>query len=376
MGWFSVVNLLNQLVTFNDFFKDRSFTPVAENMQHIGPVRSVFFLGPYMFKFPVEELPRLNALMNTRNDTIMYWFYIGIIVTGLLTTVGLWTRVSSILFAIGIVTLQHRNPLVLYGADTIMRVCAIYLAIGPSGASCSIDRLIRVWKGKETTLPRVSLWPQRLVQYQMALIYGSSLFFKWAGDPWRDGTATWYPNRLKEFDRFPYPQFMINPPFTQITTYGTLFVELALTTLVFAPPLRKYVLIAGLMMHAWIEYTMNIPIFGSVMCAMYISHYKGEEISEWAKRVGKRLSKFAISLGVPQGKELSTHSTFALSAADAWGLTRIEPTEEENLTVNGAKGSLLGRLALLNPALLPLLPFSSKFQPELVDSKPKKGKKQ
>ena len=50
----------------------------------------------------------------------------------------------------------------------------------------------------------------------------------------------------------------------------------------FFRPLRKYVLIAGILMHGYVEYSMNIPLFSYLMVSTYICFYDGEEISAWS----------------------------------------------------------------------------------------------
>ncbi|MCH8977769.1 MAG: hypothetical protein IH945_00805, partial [Armatimonadetes bacterium] len=89
-------------------------------------------------------------------------------------------------------------------------------------------------------------------------------------------------------------------PFLAATTYGTLLVELALATLVFARPMRKWVLLAGVAMHAGIEYRMNIPLFGLIITSCYIAHYEGHEVSAWGKRMGERLCRWRLKIARPQ----------------------------------------------------------------------------
>jgi hypothetical protein len=231
------------------------------------------------------SIERINLLYGITNDTIIQLFFAFTLALSLLVTIGLFTRVSTILLAVAIVSLHHRNPIILHGGDTAMRICALYLAIAPSGAAFSLDRLLRLKKNKEREVQLVSLWPQRLIQYNLALIYFSTVWSKWFGTLWKTGAATWYPSRLNEFKRFPVPDFINQFPMVRISTYGTLAVEFALATLIWFRPLRKWVLLCGIFMHSYIEYSMNIPIFAFIMIAMYITFYEGDEIETWWKRL-------------------------------------------------------------------------------------------
>ena len=96
------------------------------------------------------SVPIINLLGGTTDDRISLAFYIATIVAGILTTFGLWTRVSSILLALeSVITLQHRNAAILHGGDSVVRLGCIYTALAPSGAACSVDRLIGLWKGRD-----------------------------------------------------------------------------------------------------------------------------------------------------------------------------------------------------------------------------------
>jgi hypothetical protein len=135
------------------------------------------------------------------------------------------------------------------------------------------------------------MWPQRLIAYNLALLYFTTTWSKWFGGLWKSGDATWYPARLHEFDRFSVPDFVNQYPMVKVTTWGTLAVEFALGTLVFFKPLRKWVLLSGIALHMWIEYSMNIPLFAFLMTTSYIVFYDGEETAAWWDRLKARFAR-------------------------------------------------------------------------------------
>ncbi|RYG28023.1 hypothetical protein EON81_29210, partial [bacterium] len=175
---------------------------------------------------------------------------------------------------------------------------------------------------------RVSMWSLRLVSFNVALLYFTTTWLKWFGGMWKDGTATWYPARLNEFDRFWVPDFLNEMPFVKVTTYGTLLTEFLMGTLVFYRPARKYVLAMGVMMHTFIEYSMNIPMFSYLMFASYLSFFDGEEAEEWAKRWAARLAKWRTVVRLPAGTRLRPSGEAALSAVDPFDLVTYEEGSE------------------------------------------------
>jgi hypothetical protein len=230
------------------------------------------------------------ALFNELSYPFGFSIAYGVLVAAAaMAALGLFTRFSTIVLAIGLVSLHHRNPLILHSGDTLMRVAAIYLAAAPCGLAFSLDRLRTVRRNGPVPIPEVSLWPQRLLQFQWALMYFMTAWAKSFGSDWRDGTAAWYPVHLAEFRRFPVPAFLDHQPFLAAATYGTLVVEVALATLVFAKPYRKWVLLGGLMLHASIEYRMNIPLFAMLSVSGYVLFYDGNEIEQWWARLRSRL---------------------------------------------------------------------------------------
>lgn len=277
------INLLMLTVSYHDWFSQNGYVSVEMDARYFEPYTDFFGVA----------VPRINLFGFGAGPAATAVIYFGTLLAALTSAFGLWTRLSTILLAVGIVSIHHRNGYILHGGDTLIRQCVLYLAIAPSGAAFSIDRLLAVRRSAAPILPKpVSLWPQRLLQCQVAIIYFTSTWHKWTGHHWRDGTAVWYPLHLNEFDRFPMPAFAYTKPMIMLSTYGTLFVQLALSTLVFYRPLRKFAVLGGIGLHLMIDYSMNIPLFSYLMIATYLAFYDGEEVADWWNRIRSRFKKF------------------------------------------------------------------------------------
>lgn len=323
-GFLAFLNLLMLSGQFTDWFTEAGFVP--QNLAHtyMADVPARFDLFGQIIEFPFS-IPRLNLIGGVTDSTVTALFFVFAGIVSITTAIGFWTRFSTIALALCTVSIQHRNGLVLHGGDTVLRIMLMYLALAPCGKACSLDRVIALWKGKATEdLEFVSLWPQRLITFNVALIYVTTVWHKWGGTVWREGLGTWFPARLNEFKRFPVPPFFNEIPFVYITSYGTLITELALGTLVFYRPWRKWVLAAGLLMHGYIEYSMNIPLFSFLMCSTYIAFYEGEEVSSWAKRLARQFSRYKITMFSPRGKVVQPGAALALAAMDPLELVYFE----------------------------------------------------
>lgn len=323
IGISTFLNLLITFAEFDDWYTEHGFVPQAVVDRYSGTLsRNYWFFGPHQLPF---TFPRINLLAYVTDARITFAFWIITLIACLMMTVGIWSRFSAIVLALGIITIHHRNAIILHGGDTLQRISVMYMALAPCGKACSLDRLIGLWKGKIKPGPvLVSLWPQRLITYNLAIVYFTTVWHKWGGNLWRNGTATWFPARLNEFKRFYVPDFVNQLPMVKFTTYGTLATELAMATLVFYKPFRKYVLFAGLMMHGFIEYSMNIPLFSLSICSLYITFYEGEEVTAWALRMGQRLRRFAVTVFLPEHARLRPNGAALLAATDPLALVSYE----------------------------------------------------
>ena len=120
------------------------------------------------------------------------------------------------------------------------------------------------------------------------------------------------------------PSLVRHQPFIGFTTYGTLVVELSLATLVFYKPLRKYVILAGIALHLYIEYRFNIPFFAFTIVSAYLCFYEGDEVSAWAKRVGERLRRMRLLVELPAHQVMQPDAKRALTAMDPFDLVSYD----------------------------------------------------
>ena len=267
IGTFAAIDLSVHLPQYREWFTETGYFPIA---------------GAQTWS---NDNFRINFLNTVTSAGLVLALYLLMIAAAITTALGYKTRISSGILAVLLVAFHHRTPVILNSGDTLLRVSLIWLAIAPSGAGFSLDRSLALRKGKSWKDSICLCWP-RVVQIQIALVYFATLWHKWYGPFWKDGTATFYPAHLAEFDRFWVPSiFDENLFFLRVETWGTLVAEFMLAVLVFYKPFRKWALLGGLLLHGYIEYRFNIPFFGWIICSTYICFYTGEEVEAWLVRV-------------------------------------------------------------------------------------------
>ncbi len=229
------------------------------------------------------------------HPSVLFWvtsplgvklFFAALAVAALCLTLGFHSRISAVAVFVALISVGRADPLALNGGDVALRVCGFYLIFAPAGAALSVDRLRALARGAAPARPPLAPpWAQRLLQLQVALIYASTALLKLKGHAWPDGIALYYTSRLEEFYRFPVPFLAHSMLLVNLATYWTLAVEIALAFLVWIPPLRAIVLLNGLLLHAGIEYSMNIPQFSAIMVSSYVLF---TDVEGWWQRMCAR----------------------------------------------------------------------------------------
>jgi hypothetical protein len=220
----------------------------------------------------LEPGPRLNLLawipQNEALISALFWIFLA---SALLLTAGFLTRLNSVLVFLCLNSIQQRNLYITHGGDTFLRVAGFFLIFAPAGAAFSVDRLIRIWRGKEGAAIRPSSpWAQRMIQFELSLLYFVTFCWKVQGVPWIQGTALYYVFHLDEFQRFPLPSWLVTPVMLKLGTWFTLVLEFSLGVLIWVRELRYPLLAIGVLFHFFLEYATNVPLFQWDVLSAYI----------------------------------------------------------------------------------------------------------
>ena len=198
----------------------------------------------------------------------VFW---GILASAILLTIGFLTRLNSIIVFLGIASIQQRNLYITHGGDTFLRLAGFFLMFAPAGAALSVDHLVRIWRGKEDARikPR-SPWAQRMIQLELSILYFASFCWKVQGVPWINGTALYYVYHLDQLRRFPVPSWFLRPTVLKLATWWTLVLEFSLGVLIWIKDLRYILLTLGLLLHLFLEYSLNTPMFQWDVLSAYV----------------------------------------------------------------------------------------------------------
>lgn len=243
----------------------------------------------------LEPGPRLNLFnIIPQQDAwigAMFWVFLG---SAVLLTLGFLTRINSVIVFLCLTSIHQRNLYINNGGDTFLRVAGFFLMFAPAGAAFSIDRLIRIRRGREdaSVQPRAP-WTQRMIQIQVSLVYFATFCWKIQGAPWRNGTALYYVYHLDQLQRFPLPSWFLQPGILRLGSWSALILEFSLGLLIWVKDVRYILLGLGLLFHLFLEYSINIPMFQWDILSAYILFVDPADIArawEWLRnRVPPRL---------------------------------------------------------------------------------------
>ena len=220
----------------------------------------------------VEPGVRLNLFPLLPQDdgwiAAFFWVCVGFAV---LLILGLWTRLSSVAVFLCLCSIDQRNLFINHSGDTFLRVAGFFLIFAPAGAAFSMDRWLRLRRGVEGgEIPMAAPWAQRMIQFELMLLYFVSFWWKMKGGAWRQGTALYYVLHLESMRRFPLPGWVQHPAPLAVAAWSIMALELCLGTLLWWRRVRYPLLVLGLLLHLGIEYTINIPMFQWDVLAAYI----------------------------------------------------------------------------------------------------------
>ncbi len=221
----------------------------------------------------------LFALLPQDDRWIAAFFFV-FLGFAVLLTIGLWTRISSVVVFLCLASIEQRNPFIAHGGDTFLRVAGFFLMFAPAGAALSLDRLIYAHReGKRLDLVASAPWAQRMIQLELALVYVMSFCWKMKGHAWLNGTALYYATHLHEIQRFPLPGWTQNSIVLRLGSWSTLVLEFSLGVLIWFRRFRYPLLLLGLVFHLSLEYAFNLPMFQWDVLTAYVLFIDSDDLA-------------------------------------------------------------------------------------------------
>ncbi len=190
---------------------------------------------------------------------------------------GWQTGLASLFAFVASGALIWWNPLPLSAAQHLLHNLTLYLVVSDSGRVWSVDAWQAARRGRAIPPTPQPVWPLRLLQYQVCVMYASAAMFKLLDSSWRDGTALHYILNYNAFQRLPgeVPPWL--DPVLAVLTYSTLAWEGLFAPAMLLRPTRRLFLVTGIAMHMGMWALLDLGPFTPTVLAAYIAFIDAED---------------------------------------------------------------------------------------------------
>lgn len=202
------------------------------------------------------------------SPAMLWTAHIAALVVIAMLTIGLFSRVTSVLTFVITVSYALRVPGALFGLDQINALLAMYLMLGPSGACYSVDRWWARRRGRADNATAPSIGANvgiRLMQVHMCVIYLFSGLGKLQGDTWWDGSAMWGAVASLEYQSMDLTWMASWPLLVSFLTHLTVWWEVSYSALVWPRLTRGLVILVAIPLHLGIALGLGMITFGLAM---------------------------------------------------------------------------------------------------------------
>ena len=209
---------------------------------------------------------------------------------------GYRTRLATIVSWFLLISLQARNPLVLQGADIVLRVVLFWMLFLPTGGRWSLDRLFgRTPRPKDGTVASAATFAYLT---QIICIYLFSGLLK-TGTPWHDGTAVYYALSVDQLVRPLGEHLRTWRTATHFLTYATRNLEIYGSLLYFSPWKTGLFRTVGIFLFALMQIgfnlSMNLGLFGAISIIVTLGLLPPYFWDSWITPLTRRIRRSAKS---------------------------------------------------------------------------------
>nr|WP_248843180.1 HTTM domain-containing protein [Streptomyces virginiae] len=289
--------------------------------------------GPWSWALAQRLIDSNHAFTVLMWSDSTLWFEL-VYAVSVLASLGLllgWrTRATSVLFMVGVLSLQNRSVFMGDGGDNVIHLMAIYLVLTRCAQVWSLDARRARRRGSATAgaagpvlwgvLGAVlafgaatgrfglgwlaafaavwvvcGLWwmvdryePQGegraaldvlanllhnagmlVIMVEVCLIYATAGWYKIQGSRWQDGTALYYPLGLDYFSPWPALSALVagSGTLVMLLSYGTVAVQVAFPFTLFNRRIKNVLLALMMLEHAGIAVLLGLPFFSMAMIA-------------------------------------------------------------------------------------------------------------
>ncbi len=213
-------------------------------------------------------------------------------------TIGVWTRVSSVLAVVVVLSYVHRAPMLTAQFEPVLTMALIYLCLAPAGRYLSVDAWLRrrgrragtdksiaaQWGGEPSVMANIST---RLLQLHLAALYLMIGLNMLSAQTWWAGDGMWWliarsESRVVDLTGLADHMMLVNLWSHAVVAYNFLF-----GVLIWQRSLRPLLLSIGPLIWVPLALVTGLTAYATLMLVASVVFVD----AEWMRR-----SRFAASL--------------------------------------------------------------------------------
>ena len=275
-----------------DFFwgpsDPRTYALVRGGLSLAGLVNLIDLWGPRYTYFAATGVIAKDAVLRSARGGLYFsvfnWIdsetgvtlvFLGAAAALLALGLGFWTRASAVVVFAWHLSYSDRAFPILHSWDAILRVYSLFVLISPLGRVWSLDHLRRPAAADGEDVPIYGL---RLMQWQLFVIYITTVWLKVPDEFWRNGQLCAYFS-VSLYSRAPNSLFLIRHEWlAAIQTYLSLVIESSVPWLLAFRRTRFAGLLAGFGLHLAIGVTSTLGVFSISMIGPYLAFLDRQDI--------------------------------------------------------------------------------------------------
>ena len=269
------------------------------------------FLGPHSWlnretvsllnQGPDGKSYSLSYLLWIDSPALIWVLHLAGLAVFFMLTIGLYTRVVSVLAWIITISYCQRLTGSWFGLDQINAFIATYLMLGPAGAVYSVDRWLANRRGAAPPIPSVTAnLAVRLLQTHLCVIYLFGGIGKMRGASWWDGSAMWLSIASLEYQSLDLTWMVRHRWLLALLTHVTVFWETFYCFLIWPKLTRPLCLLLAVFIHGGIALFLGMKTFGMAMLIANLAFVAPELIRDVVTWLSARFARRASS-ATPQG---------------------------------------------------------------------------
>jgi hypothetical protein len=229
---------------------------------------------------------RFSFFDNIHSSGELWAFHLLSLFVLVLFTIGLYSRVTSVLALLVVLSYAHRAIFLTSEFEGVLAFIMLYICLGSSGACLSVDSWRAAKKAAGPTAPASysSTISLRLIQVHLTVVYVMMLLGQLSAPVWWNGQAAWWLALNTQDSLVDLTGLSGHVFFFNFLTHMIVAYELAFPLLVWKPLARPLILGLGVIVWSTVAVLSGLVSFCLLMMIANLAFIPGVEMRQLCSR--------------------------------------------------------------------------------------------